>query len=119
MNTISLIIKTPPISVNQLYQGRRFLTSKGKSIKERMAWEIKQQYKGKIITNPIKINIDFYFKDKRGMDIDGALKGLLDCMTGIVWEDDRLIIELHARKFIDKEKPSMVISIEEIGKLSS
>ena len=80
-----------------------------------MCWEIKSQWKGKPITGDVKVNIDFYFKDKR-MDIDNAIKSILDCVTGIAWNDDRQIIELHARKFLDREKPSVVISIESFSK---
>jgi crossover junction endodeoxyribonuclease RusA len=105
MTTHQLIIKTPPISVNKLYQGRRFLTREGKATKEMMALEAGLQYKKELIQDDVAVDIKFYFKDKRGMDIDGALKGLLDCLTGVVWKDDRQIKRLTVSKLIDKSSP--------------
>lgn len=105
-------ILTPPISVNQLYTGRRFLTSKGQVIKDSMAWEIKGHYKGqKLLECPLSITIRFYFKDKL-KDIDSCLKGLLDCMQGIVFYNDRQIVELHVFKKIDKGHTRTELEIE-------
>lgn len=110
----TIIIRTAPVSVNVLYRGRRFLTKEGKAIKESVAWEIKSQWKNKkVMESDVKIYIDFYFKNKR-MDIDNAIKSLLDCMTGIVWKDDSQIVELLARKYIDKKKPKIIINVYEI-----
>lgn len=110
-----LIIKTKPISVNALYRGgRRFLTREGRETKESMEWELRQQWKKPIIFGEVKVTIDFYFKDKR-MDIDNAVKSLLDCMSGICWKDDRQIVELIARKHVNKSNPSILISIENLS----
>ena len=106
-----IILKTAPISVNRLYRGRRFLTSDGKSIKEQMAWEIKKQWKDGMIIVPCSVDIKLYFKDNRRRDIDGVLKGLLDSMTGIVYEDDSLIVELTVKKQTDRESPRVEIII--------
>jgi crossover junction endodeoxyribonuclease RusA len=108
----TFILKTKPISVNALYQGRRFLTKEGKAIKLVMASEIRKQWKKSLITNDVGIEIDFFFKNRR-MDIDNAIKSLLDCMTGIIWKDDCQIVELKARKWINKKDQSISITVEE------
>jgi Holliday junction resolvase RusA-like endonuclease len=107
----TIIIKTAPISVNRLYQGRRFLTSEGKSIKNKMAWEAKSQWKKEPLKGDIALNVLFYFKDKRMLDIDGGLKALFDCLTGIIWVDDKQITELHAFKEVDKSNPRVELQI--------
>ena len=106
----SIHISTEPISVNALYTGRRFLTKNGKATKEAMSWEIKSWWKHEPLKDDVCINVLFYFKDNR-KDIDGCLKALLDCMQGIVYENDRQITELHIFKMIDKKKPRVEIQV--------
>jgi Holliday junction resolvase RusA-like endonuclease len=99
-----------PISVNQLYTGRRFLTPKGKATKEAYGWAAKKQYKGKLITCDVDVQITFYFENKRS-DIDNCLKAALDSLTGIVWEDDSQIQSILVVKYIDKENPRTEIEV--------
>lgn len=108
MKTITL--KTKPISVNKMYRGRRFMSKEGKETKEAMGWEIKKQWKGEIIKDEVAINIIFYVPNKRS-DLDNLLKGTLDCLTGIIYEDDSQITELHVFKENDKENPRIVLSV--------
>ncbi len=53
-----------------------------------------------------------YWPDRRKHDIDN-IKVLLDALTGIVWEDDGQIVELHTTKVFDKEKPRVEVTIAE------
>lgn len=108
MNTLQ--IETKPISVNQMYRGRRFMSKAGKSVKQAITWELKSQWHDDVITEPVALNVLFYMKNKR-IDIDNQLKGLLDCMTGIIYKDDSLIEELHVYKLIDKEEPRTIVQI--------
>lgn len=108
-----IVIKTSPISVNKLYRGRRFLTNEGKHTKEAMAWEVFSQWKLPVYTTPVKVTIKFYFNSKRP-DIDGAIKGLLDCLQGILWENDRLIEELHVYKYKDTDNPRTELYVESL-----
>lgn len=105
-----IVLKTKPVSVNQLYTGRRFLTKNGKGTKETMGWEAKKQYKGKALGCEIILDIDFYVPNNMS-DLDNLLKATIDCLTGILWIDDRQIVEILARKYIDKKNPRIEISI--------
>lgn len=107
----TITLKTPPISVNRLYQGRRFLSKDGKATKEAMSWEAKSQWKSVPLKGELCVNVMFYFKDKRMLDIDGGLKALFDCLTGIMWEDDDQITELHVFKEIDAKNPRVEVQI--------
>lgn len=107
-----IVLKTTPISVNKLYQGRRFLTDIGKSTKEVMGYEAKKQYKGKPLKCPIGLDIDFYVPNKLS-DLDNLLKATLDCLTGILWEDDRQITQILTNKYIDKKNPRVELEINE------
>lgn len=105
-----LFIETMPISTNSMYSGRRILTQKARTTKEAIAWEIHSQYKGKVLAGPVCLAIDLYFHDHRRRDVDN-IKMILDSMTGIVFEDDSQVDDLHIRKHIDAENPRFEIQI--------
>lgn len=44
-------------------------------------------------------------------DVDNLAKGIKDGITGVIWKDDSLIVELHVRKFYSDE-PRAEIKIE-------
>lgn len=107
---MKITIKTPPISVNQLYTGRRFLTKEGRETKEAMAREAFVQHRGEPRKDKISVIIFFYFKDNR-KDIDGCLKALFDSMEGILWDNDRQIVSMKVYKLFDKQNPRTEIEI--------
>lgn len=77
-----------------------------------MQWEIKSLW-GHFAPNTgdVTLNVMFYYGDNRKRDIDAYLKILLDSMSGIVYEDDCQVTELHAFKEVDKENPRTVIQV--------
>lgn len=112
MKTITLLTK--PIIVNRKHviaRNRLILSKEYRDTKEAMQWEIKSQYQGDPVTEAVALNIMFYYGDKRKRDIDAYLKILLDAMSGIVYEDDALITEMHCFKEVDVEKPRTVIQV--------
>jgi crossover junction endodeoxyribonuclease RusA len=112
MKTITLLTK--PIPVNQKYfvvRGRMLLSTKYRDTKEAMQWEVKSQVKGAPLVGDVALNIMFYYGDNRKRDIDAYLKILLDSMSGIVYEDDAQISEMHVFKEVDKINPRTVIQI--------
>jgi Holliday junction resolvase RusA-like endonuclease len=104
---MTIRLETLPLSTNNLYAhtaSRRFTTSKGRSNKSDMAWEAMTQYRGKPLNGPVRVSVALYWPDRRKHDIDN-LKGLFDALTGILWEDDDQIVDLHVRKSVDKKDP--------------
>lgn len=112
MKTITLLTK--PIPVNQKYfvvRGRMLLSTKYRDTKETMQWEVKSQWKGEPLTDDVTLNVMFYYGDNRKRDIDAYLKILLDSMSGIIYEDDAQITEMHVFKEVDKGEPRTVIQV--------
>lgn len=110
---IKLILKTMPPAVNQSYKsgkGRFYKAEASKSAQDAIRWETKAQYRGKPLTGPVGVEIDLYEPSKR-RDIDSGIKSLLDCLTGIVYGDDRQVEELIVHKHTDKEKPRVEITV--------
>lgn len=111
---MKIILKTMPPALNATYKsgrGGKFYKSKdSKTAQDAIRWEIRSQYRGKLIEHNVAVEIVFYWKDKR-RDIDSGLKSLLDALTGIVWKDDRQVIDLHVWKEVDKENPRVELDI--------
>ncbi|MBE3085173.1 MAG: RusA family crossover junction endodeoxyribonuclease [Bacteroidetes bacterium] len=98
-----------------------------KKDKENMRWKIKFEYRDKPLAMPLKIELLFAMpipkstsKIRRNAmltndmppakrpDADNLCKWFLDCLTGILYEDDSQIIELNIKK-IYSEYPRTVI----------
>ena len=107
-----IILETPLISTNALYftGGQRRLTPKARYIKHSIGWEARDQFHGEPLKGDLRIRVEMYFGDKRKRDIDN-IKALLDALSGIVWEDDSQIVELHLFKHVGAKKPRIEISL--------
>lgn len=113
---MTLTFQTMPPSTNHLYAQRgsaRFLKPEVREAKEAMAWEARSQYRGKPMAGALAVTVDLYWADRRKHDVDN-IKALLDALTGIIWEDDGQITDLHTRKFYDKAAPRVELSIMKI-----
>ena len=97
-----------------------------KELVKLVAWQNKPS---EPIQEPIKLAVDVYIvppkkyhtKPKQALiasgelrpttkpDIENLLKGIMDGMTGIIYRDDSLVVELVARKFYDMTPRAEVI----------
>ena len=114
---IKLELLLSPPSVNTIWinkPGGRFKSKKGKLFEKEAKLEIVNQYKEKPLKNKLNVKIALYFKDKRSRDIDNYNKGILDAMTGIIYEDDSQIDKLKIKKKIGCGFDKVEISIEEM-----
>ena len=59
--------------------------------------------KSKYVTGNDPLNPDYG-------DIDNHVKSVMDALTGICYDDDRQITEIHARKFFGQ--PNIIITME-------
>ncbi len=112
-------LKPIPPSVNHLYgiackggHAIKYKKQDAKDLMEDYGWQIKQQTRRNIYTEPLSLDITIYFGDRRRHDVDNVQKFLLDSMTGIVYEDDSQIWDLTIRKRIDIENPRVEISVK-------
>lgn len=111
---IRLKLKGTPPSTQSIYRHRGhivYMTKEGKEVKEGYQWEIKSQYKGKPLLQPISVVLELYFKDKARRDVDNFNKLVLDAGSGILWQDDSQIQELIIRKYLDKLKPRVELMV--------
>ena len=70
------------------------------------------------LTGAIKLSADFYKLNPKDItsrnwgDVDNFLKAVMDALTGICYDDDRQVIEVHARKLFGT--PKVFITLEAI-----
>ena len=112
----TIILKGNPISTQHAYRtgGRtshRYMIAKARALKEDYQWQVKQQWKGKMIEDDVAINVLIYFKDKKRRDWDNFHKLSMDALEGIAIKDDSQIQEAHIYKEIDKDNPRIEISL--------
>ena len=114
---MKIVIKTEFISTNRLYtttnHGRKVKTVAAREIKQMIYQEASDQIKRDPFTDPLKVEIKFFFGDARRRDIDN-IKGFIDALTGVLWEDDSLIHELHLFKAIDRENPRSEVTVKKL-----
>jgi len=103
LSLVYIDYRGPIVSTNAAYRGGRgrfWMTEAGKNFKEFVAFEAKKAMRGKDRLNaPIAVSvlIDFWFA-RTNSDIDGPVKLVLDSLNGIVWEDDKQVVELSVGK---------------------
>jgi len=107
-----IVLKGNPLSTQSIYKyacrGKfsvMYMTKKGKDIKERYQWEMKNQWDKPLLKAPIELFIILYFGDKRKRDIDNFNKLILDAGEEIIWKNDKDIKKLIIEKRYDKEYP--------------
>ena len=111
---MNFILKGNPLSTNHIYQHvghRTYMTNAGKALKEDYQWQIKSQYKGKLLQGELDVRIELFFGDKRIRDIDNYNKILFDAFTGLVWKDDSQIMSLLIVKNYDNKNPRIEVEI--------
>lgn len=100
--------------------------------KEQCRWQISAQKPTKPYPTPLEVNVVFYMKIPVSTskaktqqmlqgkinhmikpDVDNCCKYILDCMTGLIYEDDAQIVKLTATKLYT-DAPRTVVHIRQI-----
>ena len=116
---IKIILQGTPPSTSSIYKYRRmvnfiagYMSAEGKQKKEEIRYEMMQQWKRRaILVDEFKIDVTYYFKDKRRRDWDNFGKLWMDAGSGVIWEDDKLISDANVHKRIDTENPRIELII--------
>lgn len=74
-------------------RARRYL-----AYKNQIAWVARSEYKGDPTNKPVGIVLNVYLNGGVQGDIDNYFKSIADALNKIVYQDDRQIKEMSARK---------------------
>lgn len=72
--------------------------------KRRMALFVVTQVRRPLLQGRVSIRIGFHFRHKKRIDIDNAVKILLDAIQGIVYKNDKQVYEIYAKAFENQER---------------
>jgi len=113
-NNIEFIIPILPPTDNHLYGQtghRRFMYKQGRDWKEEVSLLARAQ-NPKLIEGDVRAEITFYLKRER--DIQGSLKVLFDALEGIIYNNDKQIVDFRVFKKFDKENPRVELIIKSL-----
>ncbi len=104
-----------PTSVNKMYRRSRWgvvLTNDAKAYKHYAGVMALRQGADELLISPLAVTYRFYGSN---LDADNGLKVLNDSLNGIVWKDDRQIIEMHIYVYRkEKHDPHVEVDIWEL-----
>ncbi len=110
---LTLRLAMPP-SANRYWRNFRGITvisSEAKAYKAAAAISAREQ--GAIcLSCPVAVTVWVYRGRKSG-DLDNRLKVILDSLSGVAYEDDRQIVELHAYRFDDAGNARVEVQVTE------
>ena len=86
-----------PPSVNTMFPtvgGRRVKSKSYTAWRTSAAWTIKAQHPEKV-AGPVSVTIEMK-RPTKNSDVDNRIKGALDVLTGIVFDDDKQVMRVTA-----------------------
>jgi Holliday junction resolvase RusA-like endonuclease len=82
-------------------------------------WETAVAWCARIAMGPKKplagdlvVTLEFRRKGKLRADLDNISKAVLDSGNGVIWTDDKQVIELHARVRYDSDDPCVTVTVK-------
>ena len=105
-------------SVNRYWrhtkQGHHYISQEGRAFKEKLQWIAKSK-KVKMKSVLVRLELEWHCKKKcNGGDLDNRLKVILDALEGIVYPDDKFVVEIEAKKVMDTGVDKGIIRVYEI-----
>lgn len=91
----------------RFWNGRAVTPERTRKFESALRALARKEYRGKVLSGPLSCRVVFYLKRGKtvkrkyptvGADIDNYIKSCLDALNGIVYEDDKQIIEIAASK---------------------
>lgn len=114
---IELVLPEPP-SVNRIWKRKRnggvyLAPSVAKFyVAAKVAALSAKAYGVPFGTDPVKVTMKWYRSAKRG-DLDNRTKIVGDALNGVVWADDKQIVEWHLYRYDAPKKGRVELTIEE------
>ena len=102
-----------PPSANRYWRnwrGRMVISSEARKYKEQVSKVLAEQGAVCLGDGPVAILMRVFRKIKSG-DLDNRIKVVLDSLRGIVYQDDKQVVEIHAFRHDDRDNPRVEIQI--------
>jgi Holliday junction resolvase RusA-like endonuclease len=115
---ISFVVPGKPLSINRAYRVARFggrgglrKSEEAEDFQYRVKVAAKKAMRGRaMLTGDLVLRLVAYWP-RRGADSDAPTKLTKDALQGIVYENDRIVIEDQSRRGYDPERPRVEITL--------
>lgn len=105
-----VVLKLPvPPSANRYWRnfnGRTVVSAEASAYKSEVGWLCAQVQP---FTGDVAVSVTVYRERKAG-DLDNYLKVLLDALKGILYPDDKAVVEIQAYREDDKNDPRVMVT---------
>lgn len=62
-----------------------------------------------LLDEPVRLRIDFFFETATDLDADNIIKPIQDALEDVVYEDDKAVVDVCARK-VSRQDPRPIIN---------
>ena len=114
MSEYSFTLSVPP-SANRYWELRRnriVVTDEALAYKDEVRLQLSQYAP---LMGNVAVNFTVFRPAKRG-DLDNYAKVMFDALNGLVWKDDKQVVEIHSFRDDDKYNPRVEFLVYEVGK---
>lgn len=91
----------------RVFRGRAVLSAEAKKYKATVKVLLA---KHPILSGPVALTA-YVYRPQRSGDLDNRLKVLGDALNGVIWADDKQVVEIHAYRHDDKANPRVEIEV--------
>jgi crossover junction endodeoxyribonuclease RusA len=107
-----LYLPEPPSSNRywKMWRGRMVVSPEAKAYKLR-AWAEAKNVRHQPFDGPVKLTLDWYRARRMG-DLDNRLKVTLDALRGVLYHDDKQVVEIVARRHESPKDGRLVVLVE-------
>ena len=96
----------------RVYQGRAMTPARTREYETLVSQAAGIAWSGEPAMGDLSVTLRFYRANRIRCDIDNLIKSVADSLNGVIWDDDDQIVELHATKNYDKDRPRVEITVE-------
>ena len=111
MSEYSFTLSVPP-SANRYWELRRnriVVTDEARAYKQEVALQLGRY---EPLLGNVAVNFTVFRPAKRG-DLDNYTKVMFDALNGLVWKDDKQVVEIHSFREDDKKNPRVEFLVYE------
>ncbi len=108
-----LTLPVPPSSNSywKMWRGRMVVSAEARRYKQGVKLRALTEGHRKPLAGPVVLTVTFYRARKAG-DLSNRLKIMEDALEGIAFLNDSQIVEIHAHRLEDPDRPRMEVRIE-------
>lgn len=97
--------------------GHFYTPAKTREAEAAIGWIVAAKRRAPLEEGPLCLQARFYCR--RAKDTDNMLKLLSDSLNGIVWKDDRQVVQVHACRYDKAARPRTEIAVFRIIELDA